>query len=275
MKRLKDLFIKAAKAVKYEYTRLDRTCNCCGVEIFGGDTLAKELFCEECYKSLPFNNGNICTHCGRSTVNAEQRCNDCAGFETTFKAARSPFYYATPINKLVRKQKYDNHRYLAKVFGVFLAEYCIKFFSDAEFITFVPMTKEKLKERGFNQSELMAKDVSLKTGIPYGDALEKVKETERQARLGRDERLSNLEGSFKVRNRALIDGKTVLLIDDVLTTGATAEAVSKALKKGGAKEIYVLTVASVTDGYIARALGQEVSSSASKRVKKLMNRKKG
>lgn len=272
---VKEFLIKIVKAVRNEYTRLDRTCNNCGKEIFGGKTPAEELFCTDCYAHLPFNNGNVCAHCGRSTVNPEQRCNDCAGFETSFTIARSPFYYAPPIDNLIRMQKYDNCKYMARVFGVFLSEYYIKYFSDADVITFVPMTEGKKRGRGYNQAELLAQNLSVRTGTPYEELLVKEKDTERQATLNRADRLLNLKGTFKVRKGALIEGRTIVLVDDVLTTGATAEGVSSVLKKAGAKAVYVLTVASVTDLFVAKALGQERSSSSLKRAKKKLKAKKG
>ena len=106
------------------------------------------------------------------------------------------------------------------------------------------MTKERLYERGYNQSKLMADDLSEILNIPCLELVEKVSETKRQATLTAKERQDNLKGSFKAKKIDL-KGKTVTVIDDVLTTGVTMDLVAKQLKKMGACKVYVLTIASV------------------------------
>ena len=269
---LKEKLLGVWKAVKHEFTRLDRTCNNCGREIFGGETVAEKYFCKDCAENLPFNNGFVCSHCGRRTVAPTELCDDCTGFESSFARARSPFYYAPPVDKLIRDAKFENRRYLAEVLGSFAADTFEKNFSDADMITFVPMSAKERKAKGYNHAELICRGISKLTGARQEETIVKVAETDRQARLGRNDRLKNLKSVFKVRNKALIEGKTVVLTDDVLTTGATAEACSAALIKGGAKRVYVLTIASVTDPKVARALGQEtgrIKNTLKKRARKL------
>jgi competence protein ComFC len=181
--------------------------------------------------------------------------------------ARSAFYYAPPVNRLIREQKYDNRRYLAEVFAPFMAGTLAKSFSDVDVITFVPMTEKARRKRGYNQAELMAREISRLTGSEVEELFVKRAETVRQARLNRKERLSNLKGAIKAGNRQLIANKVVVVVDDVITTGATAEAVAAALKRAGAAKVYVLTAASVTDARVARVLGQERSESAVRREK--------
>ena len=111
------------------------------------------------------------------------------------------------------------------------------------------MSAERLKERGYNQAELLAKELSLLVGVPViDDVFKKVKETARQATLDATARRANLVGSFIVNDKAAIKGKRVLLVDDVMTTGATVETLSHLLIKGGALSVDVLTVASVAKG---------------------------
>lgn len=265
MSVLKELFLKAARAVKFEYTRLDRVCNACGREIFGGDSWEFEYFCDDCARHLPYNNRNICAHCGRSAVNPTARCVDCEDIDTGYDMARSPFYYAPPVDEMIRRMKYRDKRYLSAVFAKFLAVEYLKYFSDADVAAFVPMKRRAKRKRGFNQSEYLARWLSRETGITVVDVLEKTVKTERQVRLGRVERIKNLKGSFNVRNRGLIEGKTVVLVDDVTTTGATAVTISHLLLDAGATKVYVLTVASVTNSGVARALGQEQSSARIRR----------
>ncbi len=268
MGTVKDKLLKAFRAVKNEYTRVDLTCNNCGRENFGGESVGEKLFCPDCFAHLPFNRGNICAHCGRSAVDSVDICNDCAGVEWEFEVARSIFSYSPPVDGLIRDLKYKNKRYLAEVFGVFLAEGFYKYFAGADVITFAPMTKKSLKTRKFNQAQLLAAYLSHNVGVPCEDLLEKTVHTERQARLGRNDRLVNLKGTMRVRKDRSVFGKTVLFVDDVLTTGATAQTAAAALKKAGAEWVFVLTVASVTDRQVARILGQELPSSAPKIEKK-------
>jgi ComF family protein len=129
------------------------------------------------------------------------------------------------------------------------------------------MTEKARRKRGYNQAELMAREISRLTGIEVEELLVKRVETVRQARLNRKERLSNLKGAIKAGNRQLIVNKVIVVVDDVITTGATAEAVAAALKRAGAAKVYVLTATSVTDARVARVLGQERSESAVRREK--------
>ena len=106
------------------------------------------------------------------------------------------------------------------------------------------MTPERINARGYNQSKLMADSLSEILNVPSVELVEKLYETERQATLTASERKDNLKGSFKAKDIDLT-GKTVTIIDDVLTTGVTMDLVAKQLKKMGAVKVYALTVASV------------------------------
>jgi len=109
-------------------------------------------------------------------------------------------------------------------------------------ITYVPITKKKERERGFNQSEIIAKKLGEKLNLPIVRLLDKIKETSDQVGLSRYERLKNLKGSFAAR--PWVDqGQNVLLVDDVYTTGATMEECSRTLKKSGYKNINYFTIA--------------------------------
>ena len=112
------------------------------------------------------------------------------------------------------------------------------------------MTEKKQKKRKFNQTELLANSISTIINLPVVTVIEKIKETPAQAGLTRKDRLENLTGAFKVIDKQAVLGKTVLLIDDVLTTGATAESVAKKLKKSGAKKVILLTACSAPDIYV-------------------------
>ena len=112
-------------------------------------------------------------------------------------------------------------------------------------MTYVPVTKKRRRERGYNQGELLARAIGKELDIPVVQALEKKRETPQQKSLTKAARLDNLKASFAIRDRTAVKGKTVLLVDDVLTTGATADEVCRELLIAGTKEIYFIAAASV------------------------------
>lgn len=220
---------------------INAVCNGCERENFSG-----KPFCEECEKNLPMLLGSVCNHCGRKTAYETERCDSCSGRETYFDVARSVYDYAEPINKLIWSLKYENKRYVAKIFAKDLNNIYLKNFLNCDFALYVPMTENRENERGYNQARLIAEEFSLLSGVAVKhDVVYKRRETKRQATLSFSERKQNLSGSFGVRNRKQLLGRRVLLIDDVMTTGATVESISFLLKKYGAKFVAVLTVASV------------------------------
>ena len=203
------------------------TCDICGTETFDGN------ICPQCLKSLPFNNGKVCPVCGRKTVVNE-----------IFKAAVSPFVYEGGAVALVSKFK-NGSAYLKDYFADLIAERLVRL-PKPDCIVYVPMTKKAIRKRDYNQAELLAKALSEKTGIPLlSGAVVKIKDTSEQKSLSRRERMNNLKSCFKVEKREEIKNKRVLLVDDVLTTGATADSISKILLSAGAKCAYLATIASV------------------------------
>ncbi len=108
-------------------------------------------------------------------------------------------------------------------------------------MTYVPLSRDKRADRGFNQAELLARKVSRETEIPLFRSLSKKETTRPQAELKREERLTNVRGSFTWEE--VVGFSNVLLIDDVFTTGATADECSKTLKRAGAERVYVATLA--------------------------------
>lgn len=215
------------------------TCNLCDREIFEG------YFCQDCIEKLPFNNKDICFHCGRKVSVPTNNCVTCKNKLVSIDKGRSVFEYKDEIAMLIQKFKFENKRYLAKAFAFYLEKEYLKGYFNADFITYIPMSDKRLKERGYNQTELLAKELSIRVGVPVKQVLQKEKETPHQVGLTREERFKNLSGSFKVINKKELTDKTVLIVDDVTTTGATGEVVAELLKRKGAEKVYLLTVASV------------------------------
>lgn len=232
--------------IKKYFFETNWRCAVCGKEIFDG-----EYFCHECESQLPFNDKAICNHCGRKVVAPEQYCSTCKDRLLSVDKGRSVFVYDKPISGLIKSAKYDGKRCILEAFADYLASAYFKNYFNADYITFVPMTEKAEKTRGYNQSKVLSKMLSEKVNVEFIDCLIKAKETERQATLDRNQRMKNLQGVFKVVNRKKIKEKSVLIVDDVATTGATSENIAKVLKKAGAKNVFLLTVASVSpkEGY--------------------------
>ncbi|MGN0804208.1 MAG: ComF family protein [Candidatus Coproplasma sp.] len=213
------------------------TCLLCDKEVFEG-----EDFCEDCKNSIPLNNGATCPVCGRRTK-TEEICLECKNSLPVFDKAISPLIYKDGARKLVLRFK-RGKAYLKE----FFAEKMVKklsLFDDADALCAVPMTKRAQRRRGYNQAELIAKEISKTTGLPYlKSAVVKNKATSAQKELSRKERAENLKGCFTA-DRRMVKGKKIVVIDDVLTTGATADAICRELKKKGAEKVYFLTATSV------------------------------
>ena len=221
-------------------------CNVCGKEIFDG-----EYFCPKCKDNLPLNDGSICEHCGRKTGFPESYCSTCKGVLVSIDKSRSAFTYEQPVSGFIKQIKYYGKKYLVDVLADYLAICYYKNLFCPDFIVFVPMTEKAKKKRGYNQSELLEYALSKRVNVKVVDCVAKINETTRQAKLKRNERLKNLRNAYRVLNKSIVKDKEVLIVDDVTTTGATAEALASKLKKAGARTVNLLTVASVPpiEGY--------------------------
>jgi len=213
------------------------TCHVCGGEVFLGEDI-----CAYCKPRLPYNDKNICLVCGRATEDSGV-CMECKAHRPKVEAARSRFIYKDDIRNLILSYK-NGKRYLAEYFADELVPVFNENFAGADFITFVPMYKTDQNIRGFNQSEYLARLLGERVGVEVRQFAIKKKRTERQKKLSREDRRKNLLDCFKVVDRSFKD-KVVVVVDDVLTTGATADAMAVLLKDRGAKKIYAITIASV------------------------------
>lgn len=213
------------------------TCELCGREIFDGGKL-----CLKCLKTVTFNDGDTCPVCGRKNF-APEICLECKGRLPLYRRAVSPFVYIDGAAALISRFK-NGAAHLKGYFAEKIREKLVGF-EKIDFITFIPITAKKLKRRGYNQSRLLAESLSEKVLTPVEATLEKVKETPDQKGLSRRDREKNLEDCFKVTDRRKVKGKTILLVDDVMTTGATLDAAAKRLLAAGAAAVFAATVASV------------------------------
>lgn len=184
---------------------------------------------------------------GTESAPPGRTCKRCRPHSAVY-AFFSPFsYQQDAMRELVHTLKYRRNREVASLFADMLAAHLadmrIALPKDAVLVP-VPLHKTRERERGFNQSWLIAKLLGEKLGVEVGrDALRKIKKTMPQMVLLREERLRNLTDTFTVRNPLAVRGKTIALIDDVKTTGATLEEASRVLKQAGANQIWAITVA--------------------------------
>ena len=211
------------------------TCDVCGRETFDGKNI-----CPKCAKELHENDGAVCPICGRKTQ-THAVCLECKKDPPSYDRAVSALVYEGSAVALVLAFK-KNKPYLKDYFASLLAPKCMEF-AAADGVCFIPMTKKDERRRGYNQAELLARELAKRLSIPLVPALEKVRRTGEQKTLSKKERRDNLKGCFKAA--AEVKGKSLILVDDVLTTGATAEEAAKTLKKKGAEHVYFATVASV------------------------------
>ncbi len=212
------------------------TCDLCGREVF-----SNEHVCAKCRSALPWNNGNICPYCGRK-VGEPGICLECKEKRLAVDIARSPLLHEGEAARTVvrcKKQKYF-YRTLAELMFPLPEE-----FGDADALVFVPMTERAEKKRGYNQSRLIAEELSRLSGLPVLDAVKKIHETGMQKMLGRRDREKNLEGCFHVFDRKGVKGKKLIIVDDTLTTGATVSELASVLKRAKASAVYAITATSV------------------------------
>ena len=224
------------KFIKENLFPLSFTCDGCGIETFEGN------LCPDCLKNTTFNDKNTCPICGRKVVRREI-CIECKAKPPLFEYAMSALIYEGTAVKLIHKFK-NGDAYLKEYFADLIVAK-LDDFLQIDYIAYVPMTKKAEFKRGYNQSKLLAEAISKRINVPVTDVIEKVKDTEAQKALSGKERAKNLEGSFKAKSKNALLDKTVLLVDDILTTGATADAICMNLFRAGAMRVYLATIASV------------------------------
>ncbi len=154
------------------------------------------------------------------------------------------------MRTLVHALKFQDRQDTRRLLGKWLIEAGRELIANCDIVVPVPLARRRLLARRFNQAAILAREVARQTGLTYEPLLlERTRATESQVGLTRDQRRRNVSGAFIVpeRRRADIEGKSVLLIDDVLTTGSTVGACARVLRRAGATRVDVLTLAMVTD----------------------------
>ena len=198
--------------------------------------------CSTCYAELPFQH-ETCTYCGQRFTGPGDYCGACLAQPPTYDRCFCPFEYAAPIDQQIIKLKYHQNPYIARDIAAMLAvELETANIARPELLIPVPLHRTRLRQRGYNQSALLAKHLGKQLGIPVDyHSLTKHKHTANQAELSLTARQNNLKNAFRVSRP--IKASHVAIIDDVITTGSTAREIAKILKRKGVVYIQVWGVA--------------------------------
>jgi ComF family protein len=203
--------------------------------------------CADCFAELPWNR-HPCPRCAAPLPPDIDTplCGNCIKALPAWDEAKSPLTYAYPLDKLIQRFKFDGDLATGRLLGELLAEYLVAGGGDKpDFIIPVPLHPSRLKERGFNQAMELARPVGKRLEIPVRlDVCERVRATEVQSKLDAAERKKNLKDAFAVKKS--VDGKHVAILDDVITTGTTVDALTKALKEAGVVYVATWSVARAT-----------------------------
>jgi competence protein ComFC len=164
-----------------------------------------------------------------------------------FDRAFSPCIYEGVIKELIHAFKYKNKDHLGYTLSRLMTDFIKEFRIPVEFVDFIipiPLHRSRLREREFNQAQVLSEHLAREFQKPVAcDWLQRLRATKTQTDLERNMRLINVRGSFSVKEPQLVKGKNILLIDDVLTTGATSSEAAKALKQAGAQVVFAMTLA--------------------------------
>ncbi|MFC1993527.1 ComF family protein [Chloroflexota bacterium] len=201
------------------------------------------FLCHSCLRSLPRILPPLCPKCGRPQSSGIL-CPGCVGWQAEIDGIRSQFQFDGVIRQAIHQLKYRNLRALAVPLAELLNDYLISNPVPGDTLVPVPLHQKRLRERGYNQSSLLAKELGKLTGLPVlDDCLIRQRHALPQAKTSTvDERRSNVADAFACRNNKIQD-KRVLLIDDVFTSGATFDACATALKAAGAISVWGLALA--------------------------------
>ena len=189
--------------------------------------------CEACLEQIRHVPTPYCTGCGGRNDGVLDLCTKCMkGLDRPWNSAIAVFEYDSLAGRLVHQLKYYGRVEVVRILAGAAAERVLVTGESFDCIVPVPLHWTRGVGRGFNQSKLLANELSRLTGIPVRDALYRRKIGQRQASLGKKERLRNLRDAFMLRSGTLTEEQNILLLDDVLTTGATLQAATEVLKAG-------------------------------------------
>lgn len=209
--------------------------------------------CDKCIKELDWANKNTCEKCGIKLENDEiHLCKTCMQQDQNFEKAYTCMVYDEMAKNMITEYKFRGKAYMAKPLAEILIDKFLTSGAVADMVTFVPMHPKKEKQRGYNQAKLLAESFAVKLELPLeSDLLLRKVYKKAMNKLGASERRENIQGAYALTCDEMklekLKGKTVILIDDIYTTGTTANECAKLLKDGGAESVSVFTLAAGAD----------------------------
>lgn len=229
----------------------DIYCITCGSVI---DSSRYYSLCDNCIEKINWVGKHTCSSCGKPLAREDNRslCYDCRSKVHYFDKGFTCAGYGLYERSLMMDMKYRGKSYIGRIMGKILAD---RFYiavdtysalSEIDYIVPVPVHKSRMRERGYNQAAIMAKELAEEIGVPVKQGiLKRTRGTRAMKGLNPQERQGNVEEAFSVTSvkEPNIRGKRILIIDDIYTTGSTMDACSKALKNNGARAVYVMTFA--------------------------------
>lgn len=221
-------------------------CHGCGIKLSYNN---ENYLCQGCLQEIRPIAPPFCIRCGKALNGNEEikaLCPSCIDNRFYFERAWQCCQYEGLIKELIHKFKYQKKLFLKKLFAQILYNFTKGYidYKRIDGIVPVPMHKHSMIKRGFNHASCLSQGLSALLGLPcHEDYLLKIKKTAQQANLNRQQRLKNIKDAFFAKKGIGLTGKSLLLVDDVFTTGATANECSRALCSAGAKGVYVLSLA--------------------------------
>jgi ComF family protein len=207
--------------------------------------------CLPCWRSFRRLQGPCCRRCGEPVFAFEHPaptpaylCDECRRRTRPFDRCRSAGIYDGALRAAIHRVKFDGERVLARRLGLWLARSLSGETVEADLVAPVPLHPRRVRERGYNQSELLSAAVAAAARLPHVPRLlVKTAPTRSQTSLGRHDRRKNLRGTFALAAGCGMRGKRVLLVDDIYTTGCTVEECARVLRRSGAHAVRVITLA--------------------------------
>lgn len=222
-------------------------CLACGLVIPDPHSI-----CASCWQKLRFITEPFCPLCGvpyQNALSGQVECADCHITPPTFCKARSLLIYDDLSRELILKLKHADRTDLAPTFAYWLRHQCQPILQASDLLTVVPLHWQRLVRRRYNQAALVAYYLARGQNLPYWPGLlQRIRPTPSQGQKTRAERYENVAGAFRItpRQQASLKNKRILLLDDVMTTGATVNEASRLLHQAGASAVHVITLARVT-----------------------------
>jgi len=208
----------------------------------GGCGALGERWCQTCMEQTSKISGNVCPCCGYPQVGTEI-CPSCQSTAPGYNALRSWGFFKGPLREALHRLKYKQDLGLGEIFSLPLIDMIFALNWQIDGICTVPLSRKRYQERGYNQSSMLAWPISLALNISYiSKGIERIRDTRSQVGLSKLERIQNVSGAFQA-SHSLVKCKSIMIVDDVTTTGSTIQACAQALLDAGAKAVYGLTLA--------------------------------